>query len=577
MMKKSSIVTLCVLFSFLCQSANAQVKSLFKDVDKLYDELSVSFDVHKDSVRYTGDDFSIAKDGFLMMRKPGAGWTKGMRLCFKNGDVRHEKKLVKVFNELQQKKIFVVTTSAMSASIDDATNTIYAYGHSKDGSLYFLKAHSTGNISLPMCWMEVDELDATDKSKPFLRKNKSDVSEATLRSLALARLWAGVKSNFVFYSRMKADWDSLYVATLPQMLAAKDREECRRVMQRMIAHCNDGHTFVQGNISKPATPLLLKMLEDRAYVDDVQSQVLVDMGIRRGMELTHINGIPVKEYGEKNVMPYAAASTNQWRNRITFESYDLLRCAVGEGLRLDFVHDGRKKSVKYVGGSAPFDLLKQKPVISFTEIKKGIGLLTIRDFWRSNIREEFDKAFESISKTKALIVDIRGNGGGNSGNSEYILRHLTDKQIVSSSWKSPMYIPAFASWGRELEEYSSKGNVINPIVGKEAYTRPIVLLVDAGTFSAAEDFAVMFMGIRRGEVVGTPTGGSTGNGVRVTLFEDDGSFANICSKHDTAPDGTEFVGYGIRPTIVVGETYKSHFKDKHDATMTKALEILTAR
>jgi C-terminal processing protease CtpA/Prc len=577
MMKKSSIVTLCVLFSFLCQSANAQVKSLFKDVDKLYDELSVSFDVHKDSVRYTGDDFSIAKDGFLMMRKPGAGWTKGMRLCFKNGDVRHEKKLVKVFNELQQKKIFVVTASAMSASIDDATNTVYAYGHSKDGSLYFLKAHSTGNISLPMCWMEVDELDATDKSKPFLRKNKSDVSEATLRSLALARLWAGVKSNFVFYSRMKADWDSLYVATLPQMLAAKDREECRRVMQRMIAHCNDGHTFVQGNISKPATPLLLKMLEDRAYVDDVQSQILVDMGIRRGMELTHINGIPVKEYGKKNVMPYVAASTNQWRNRITFESYDLLRCAVGETLRLDFVHDGRKKSVKYVGGSAPFDLLNQKPVISFTEIKKGIGLLTIRDFWRSNIREEFDKAFESISKTKALIVDIRGNGGGNSGNSEYILRHLTDKQIVSSSWKSPLYIPAFASWGRELEEYSSKGNVINPIVGKEAYTRPIVLLVDAGTFSAAEDFAVMFMGIRRGEVVGTPTGGSTGNGVRVTLFEDDGSFANICSKHDTAPDGTEFVGYGIRPTIVVGETYKSHFKDKHDATMTKALEILTAR
>lgn len=99
-MKKSSIVTLCVLFSFLCQSANAQVKSLFKDVDKLYDELSVSFDVHKDSVRYTGDDFSIAKDGFLMMRKPGAGWTKGMRLCFKNGDVRHEKKVSQGFQRI---------------------------------------------------------------------------------------------------------------------------------------------------------------------------------------------------------------------------------------------------------------------------------------------------------------------------------------------------------------------------------------------------------------------------------------------------------------------------------------------
>ena len=85
-----------------------------------------------------------------------------------------------------------------------------------------------------MCWMEVDELDATDKSKPFLRKNKSDVSEATLRSLALARLWAGVKSNFVFYSRMKADWDSLYVATLPQMTSTVIYPSSKFTMEREV-------------------------------------------------------------------------------------------------------------------------------------------------------------------------------------------------------------------------------------------------------------------------------------------------------------------------------------------------------
>lgn len=88
---------------------------------------------------------------------------------------------------------------------------------------------------------------------------------------------------------------------------------------------------------------------------------------------------------------------------------------------------------------------------------------------------------------------------------------------------------------------------MSPIHDSTPYLGEIILLTDRGTFSAAEDFCSLFRGMKRGLIVGTPTGGSTGNGVRVKLTKD--IYANICSKHDKMPDGTEFVGIGILPDI----------------------------
>ena len=50
--------------------------------------------------------------------------------------------------------------------------------------------------------------------------------------------------------------------------------------------------------------------------------------------------------------------------------------------------------------------------------------------------------------------------------------------------------------------------------------------------------------------------------------------ANICSKHDTAADGTEFVGYGFMPDVPVEESYMSYFEEERDAALTTALRML---
>jgi carboxyl-terminal processing protease len=75
----------------------------------------------------------------------------------------------------------------------------------------------------------------------------------------------------------------------------------------------------------------------------------------------------------------------------------------------------------------------------------------------------------------------------------------------------------------------------------------VLLLTSANTFSAAEDAVVLFATSKRGLIVGEPSGGSTGQPLLFNL--PGGGMARVCTKHDSFPDGKEFVGIGVKPDI----------------------------
>jgi C-terminal processing protease CtpA/Prc len=68
-----------------------------------------------------------------------------------------------------------------------------------------------------------------------------------------------------------------------------------------------------------------------------------------------------------------------------------------------------------------------------------------------------------------------------------------------------------------------------------------------------------------------PTGGSTGQPVSFNL--PGGGEARVCGKHDSYPDGKEFVGIGINPDIIVQPTIKDLLNGV-DAAKEKALQLL---
>ena len=73
--------------------------------------------------------------------------------------------------------------------------------------------------------------------------------------------------------------------------------------------------------------------------------------------------------------------------------------------------------------------------------------------------------------------------------------------------------------------------------------------------------------------MGEPSGGSTGNGVRLTLQECV-AWANISSKNDIGPGDNHFVGRGLLPDVAVEETFDSYFRAPQSAALTGALRLL---
>jgi carboxyl-terminal processing protease len=419
------------------------------------------------------------------------------------------------------------------------------------------------------------------------QNNNRELSNSE-KILGLSRLWEGVRNNFVFYDQLNFNWDSLYEVSIEKVLDTKDAYYYIKELEKIVAAVKDGHTFIMHNVTPdwkdritPA-PFTTKFVDGKILVNKVWSSVLIDKGVKRGVEITAIDSIEVIKYGEQILGQYVPSSTSQWLDYRVFNNYELTKGIRTIPINIEF-YDGKKVFTLNIDRNMKWDIqdkernsgkseMNDYSTLRYTILNNNIGLLTISDFMNNSFKQLFDSIYTKILQSDALIIDLRNNEGGNSNNADYILTHLCSKPIKTSSWGSRMYIPAHASWNYPQEWYFNSSEYLTPVEIKKIYDKPVTVLVNVGTFSSSEDFCVKFRGIKRGILIGTTTGGSTGNGVRITLIEGVAE-ANICSKKDISPDGTMFVGVGVKPDIEVKET-KQSFIDKKDIVLEKAISEL---
>lgn len=392
----------------------------------------------------------------------------------------------------------------------------------------------------------------------------------------LSTVWSGVKYNFVFYDKLTFDWDSLYRATIPKILKTKNAFEYYRELQRMCAMLKDGHTGIYMNYDKSAkenwhtTPYRVKSIENRIFISEALNDELIKAGVKEGVEILKIDGLDVQEYIKTYIDPYISSSTPQF---LTAYCSDI--CKIGENhLQRLVLKDQTGKIFEYtISRKLSENDRKRRGTFEFKKLKGNIGLLKINRFWLKDFNEQFDTLYSQILDTDALVIDIRNNPGGQTEYSDYVMRHLSETPMQYERWTSRMYIPAHAAWNRPAEWYNSGPDTLRPI-NKKIYTKPVILLVNESTYSSAEDFCTIFRGAKRGLILGVPTAGSSGNPIDIDL--PGGGSVYICTKHNTYPDGTQFVGIGIIPDIEVKETVES-WRNKQDLALEKALEVFKTK
>lgn len=150
-------------------------------------------------------------------------------------------------------------------------------------------------------------------------------------------------------------------------------------------------------------------------------------------------------------------------------------------------------------------------------------------------------AFDFLHNTDALIIDLRGNPGGNGG-AELFLSYLSE---------GAPYLAAAVHWRRDnrVQEFRTLD------MGERSYGthKPVFVLTSRTTFSAAEGLAYEIQSFKRGVIVGETTGGGANPSGGAGLPPLGHGFSvNIPMGYVVNPvTGTNWEGVGVKPDIDV--------------------------
>lgn len=386
----------------------------------------------------------------------------------------------------------------------------------------------------------------------------------------LSKVWYEAKFNFANFDLVpKLNWDSAYKTFIPRCLATKNIVDYYNVLKEFNRLLRDGHSRVMEPpyyfFKNTFMPVVCDYIDGQVVVTQILKTDAPYNKIKAGWIIEKIDGVAVQDYIQKKISPYLHFSTPQ-DSIARIYRYELLRGPINSIMNIQFRDENNKVQIQKIKRT-PWKGIEN--LVAFKVLDNNIGYLQINSFESDKVVKIFDSLFNTISKTDGLIIDIRGNGGGNSNVGYEIIGHLTDKPFKTSISVIRKYSPTSRAWTNEpfsieLSKWDWKPYKPNP------YLKKVVLLIGASTYSAAEDFTVAFKSANRGLILGNTTGGSTGQPLGYNL--PGGGIGFTCSKRDVQPNGEEFVGIGISPDKKIIPTL-SGIRNGKDEVLQAALQL----
>lgn len=177
------------------------------------------------------------------------------------------------------------------------------------------------------------------------------------------------------------------------------------------------------------------------------------------------------------------------------------------------------------------------------EILPGnVGYLELTQFVDTQFAgEAAAAAMNFLADTYALIIDLRGNGGGNASMIRMLAGYLFEEQAHLINW-----------YQRDTEE-TVQSYSLDFVPGRRLAKTPVYVLTSGGTASAAEEFAFDLQHLKRATLVGDTTAGA-GHTVHNAFFDFDGFRIGMRIPYGRAFDpktGKGWEGTGVIPEIAV--------------------------
>jgi tricorn protease len=368
--------------------------------------------------------------------------------------------------------------------------------------------------------------------------------------------WRQMRDFFYAPNMNGLNWEAVRQKYAPLVKYVNHRSDLTYIIGEMIGELNSGHTYVGGgdtpDIRRIKTGLLgaelerdpaskyyrIKKILSGENWDKTRVSPLTEIGVsaKEGDYILAVNGEPtntmtnfyesmINTAGKQVVLKIHSSPTEQGSREVTVIPVDDER----QIYYYDWVQNNIEKVNEATNGK--------------------VGYIHIPDMGTEGLNEFAKRFYPQLSK-KALIIDVRGNGGGNV---------------------SPMIIDRLR---RDIVLMEMARNTTPTVDPGTALIGPLICIADEFSASDGDIFTYRFKKHKLGKVVGKRTWGGV-VGIRGTLPLLDGGYLRKpeFAPYDPETDKWVIEGHGVEPDIYVDNDPAKEYAGI-DQQLNKAIEVI---
>ena len=368
--------------------------------------------------------------------------------------------------------------------------------------------------------------------------------------------WRQMKYFFYAPNMHGVDWDAVRLRYRPLAASVAHRADLTYVIGEVIGELSSGHTYVGGGDMPRPQKVKVGMLGAQ-FERDARTGYYRITKILKGQNWDPSRRSPLTEVGV-NVREgdYLIAVNGTPLNKLA-DMYEALNNTAGRQVTLKVNAGPEEKGSRDIV-VVPVETENELYYYNWVEgnidkVAKAtngqVGYIHIPNMGVEGLNE-FVKYFYPQLRKKGLIIDVRGNGGGNV---------------------SPMIIDRLV---RELVYVEVARNSVPVPDPAAAVLGPKVALCDEFSASDGDIFPYRFKTLGVGKIIGKRTWGGV-VGIRGSLPLLDGGFLNKpeFAPYDKNGKGWIIEGHGVEPDIVVDNDPAREFAGIDDQ-LNKAIEVI---
>ena len=418
----------------------------------------------------------------------------------------------------------------------------------------------------------------------------NDYSDMSYKE-AFDALFQKASTEYPFTKDKGIDWDALYQEFAPKIAKAHSAEDFFLALHDFSLTIPDGHVGIRFNDTVGRLfyeqyggsfgMILTELSDGRVIISKLIPDTPAERaGLKLGTEITQWNHTPIQE-AISQITPFFGPYSTKHAERLE-QLVFLTRVPPGTKITIS-IKDPDSQQTKEVSLKATVEydsLFEAIPSLAEDRLalpiegkileEQNLGYLKINSFSEDyNLTAQlWDRYIDELldADVDGIILDLRINGGGNSGLAYDIAGYFFNKEVtVSQSFY----------YNHRTGEFEAKEPKAKIRPGPKYFSKPIAVLISPYCVSACEGFSYALTLRDNTTVIGHyPSAGAYGEVGRGQYdLPDDFSMQFPTGRSET-PDGSLLIeGTGVIPDILVPVTL-SDALGKEDTVLDTAIKTL---